>query len=122
VARTTFRPGPAAGFGDEADEGLGLAFAGLRFELGAGLANCIGAVLPVAGVVTVRLAVPAELALVVRLDVLFADRAAGVEAGGHSCCEQGIMALLLTPRLAVSRMTATASAVTRTVGKITAQK
>mgnify|MGYP003623117291 CR=1 FL=1 len=69
------------------------------------------------------LVVAAELALAARLDVLFADGdAAGVDAGGHSCCEQGIMALPLIPLLEVSRMTTIASAVTRTVGKITAQK
>jgi hypothetical protein len=67
------------------------------------------------------MAVPVEL--VVRLDAFFADcEAAGVDAGGHICREQEIMAVLLTPLLLVSRMTTTASAVTRTVGKITAQK
>lgn len=133
VARTTFSPGLAAGLGeeladglgDEPDEGLGLFFVGLKLELGAGLTDRTGALLLAAGVVvTVGLGVPAELALVVRSDVFSADRAAvaGVDAGGHTCCEQGITALLLTPLLAVSRMTITASAVTRTVGKITAQK
>jgi hypothetical protein len=39
VARTTFRPGLADGLGDEPDDALGLAFVGLKFELGAGLAD-----------------------------------------------------------------------------------
>ena len=116
--RTTFSPGPAAGLGDEPDEGLGLVFAGLKLELGAGLDDPRD-VLLVAGV-----AVPAELAPVVRLDVFFADCDAepDVETGGHSCCEQGITGLVLTPRLAVSRTTIIATAVTRTVGTMTAQK
>jgi hypothetical protein len=117
--RTTFSPGPAAGLGDEPDEGLGLVFAGLKLELGAGLDDPRDVLLVVAGVV-----VPAELAPVVRLDVFFADcdAEADVETGGHSCCEQGITGLVLTPLLAVSRTTITATAATRTVGRMTAQK
>lgn len=116
--RTTFSPVPAAGLGDEPDGGLGLVFAGLKLELGAGLDDPRDALLLVAGVV------PAELAPVVRLDVFFADcdAEADVETGGHSCCEQGITGLVLTPLLAVSRTTITATAVTRTVGTMTAQK
>ena len=117
--RTTFSPAPAAGLGDEPDEGLGLVFAGLKLELGAGLDDPRDALLLVAGVV-----VPAELAPVVRLDVFFADcdAEADVETGGHSCCEQGITGLVLAPLLAVSRTTITATAATRTVGTMTAQK
>lgn len=122
--------GLADGLGDEPDDGLGPAFEGLKFELGAGLFE-VGAglddptdVLLVAGVVaTAGLVVPAELAPLVRLDVFFADcDAADPDAGGHACCEQGITGLVLAPLPAVSRITTTAIAVTRTVGKMTAQK
>ena len=123
IARTTFSAGLADGLGDEPDDALGLAFAGLKLELGAGLADCGDVLLLAAGVVATAGLVPAELAPVVRLDVFFADcDAAGVDAGGHICCEQGTTGLVLTPLLAVSRMTITATAVNRTVGKMTAQK
>lgn len=123
--------GLADGLGDEPDDGFGLAFEGLKFELGAGLFEVgagpddrTGALLLVAGVVVAAgLVVPAELAPLVRLDVFFADPdAAGPDAGGHACVEQGITGFVLTPLLAVSRTTTTAIAVTRTVGKMTAQK
>jgi hypothetical protein len=131
-----FSAGLADGLGDEPDDGFGLAFEGLKFELGAGLFEVgagpddrTGALLLVAGVVVaVGLVVPAELAPLVRLDVFFADPDAAdpdpgdPDAGGHACVEQGITGLVLTPLLAVSRTTTTAIAVTRTVGKMTAQK
>ncbi len=122
--------GLADGLDDEPDDGLGPALEGLKFELGAGLfevgaglADPAGALLVAGVVVTAGLVVPAEVAPLVGLDVFFAGcDAAGPDAGGHACVEQGITALVLAPRPAVSRITTTPIAVTRTVGKMTAQK
>lgn len=140
AAPATLGPGLADGLGDRLDEELGLAFPGLEFELGEGLEDGPDVPLGVGAAVTVwpswRAAVVAALALVLATPALapaadvvvfFAgcvDPPAGadVETGGQSCVEQGTMTLRLTPLLAVSRITTTASAVTRTVGKITAQK
>jgi hypothetical protein len=135
AAPATLGPGLADGLGDRLDEELGLAFPGLEFELGEGLEDGPDVPLGVGAAVTVgpswRAAVVAALALVVAaaadVVVFFAGcvdppDGADVETGGQSCVEQGIMTLRLTPLLAVSRITTTASAVTRTVGKMTAQK
>ena len=124
VARVTFSAGLVDGLGGEPVDGLGLAFEGLKFELGAGLDDRNDPLLLVTGVVAAGvLAILAELAPFVRLDVFFADcDEEDADAGGHTCCEQGITGLVLAPLPAVSRITTTAIAVTRTVGKMTAQK
>jgi len=124
VARVTFRAGLVDGLGDEPVDGLGLAFEGLKFELGAGLDDRKDPLLLVVGVVAAGvLAIAVELVPVVRLDVFFVGcDEADADAGGHACCEQGIMGLVLTPWLAVSRIMTTAIAATRTVGKMTAHK
>lgn len=135
AARATLGPGLADGLGDRLDEELGLAFPGLEFELGEGLEDWPDVPLGVGSAVTVgprRAAVVAALALVlapVAAVVVFflagcvdPPGDGDVETDGHSCAEHGIMTLRLTPLLAVSRITTTASAVTSTVGRMTAQK
>jgi len=115
-----------------ADElGGGLVLAGLKFELGDGLDGWLDA--PSVADVTVgelnsRAVVAAALSPAAGVDVLlaaWADLAEAVDpGGGHVCVGQVTMGLRVTLLLGLTvwRIRATASAVTSTVGKITAQK
>ena len=124
IARVTLRSGLAEGLDD------GLVWVGLKFELGEGLDGWLDA-LPGAEVTVGELAravVSATLDPAADVDVFLAgcaDLADPVDPGaGHICFGQVTMglrvALLLAP--AISRIRATASAASTTVGKITAQK
>jgi hypothetical protein len=106
--------------------GDGLAWAGLKFELGEGLDGRLAAG-PRADVAVGELESRAVVcaALNPAADVVLAVLADPVDPGaGHICFGQvtmGLRASLLLV-LAVSRIRATASATSTTVGKITAQK
>jgi hypothetical protein len=125
IARVTLRTGLAEGLDDR------LVWVGLNFELGEGLGVRLGA-LPRAdvtvGELKSRSAVSATLNPAADVDVFLAgcaDLAGPVDPGaGHICFGQVTMgvrvALLLV--LATSRIRATASATSTTVGKITAKK
>jgi hypothetical protein len=121
----TLRTGLAEGLDD------GLVWVGLKFELGEGLDGWLDA-LPGAdvtvGELESRAVVSATLNPAADVDVFLAgcaDLADPVDPGaGHICFGQVTMglrvALLLVP--AISRIRATASATSTTVGRITAQK
>ena len=125
----TLRPGLAEGLGGEL--GGGLVWAGLKFELGEGLDGWLDErprADVTAGELEARALACAALDPAGDVDVFLAgcaDPVYPVDPGaGHICFGQVTMgpraSLLLV--LAVSRIRATVSATSTTVGKITAQK
>lgn len=125
-APVTLRAGLAEGLDGELGDGL--VWAGLKFELGEGLDGWPDARRADAtvGELESRTVVSAALNPVADVDLAgCADVADPVDPGaGHICSGQVTMGLRVSwlPVLAVSRIRATASATSTTVGKITAQK
>jgi hypothetical protein len=121
---------PGAGLTDGlgGELGDGLVWAGLRFELGEGLDGWLDArprADVTAGEFESRAFVCTALDPAAGPDVFLAGCAAAVGPGaGHICLGQVTMMLRVSLLLvlAVSRIRATASATSTTVGKITAQK
>jgi hypothetical protein len=121
----TLRAGVTDGLDGELGDGL--VCSGLKFELGEGFDGWLDAPADVtAGELESRTVVAAELNPVADVDLAgCGDVADPVDPGaGHICFGQLTMGLRVSwlPALAVSRIRATASATSTTVGKITAQK
>jgi hypothetical protein len=129
IARVTLSTGVAEGLAGEL--GGGLVLVGLKFELGDGLDGWLDAFLVTnvtVGELNSRAVVAAVPSPAAWVDVSLAAWADLVETvdpgGGHVCVGQATMGLRVTLLLGlpVWRIRTTASAVTSTVGRITAQK
>jgi hypothetical protein len=122
----TPRTGLAEGLGGELGDGL--RWAGLKFELGEGLDGWLDArpeAAATVGELESRAVVCATPDPAADVDVFLAGCADPVDPGaGHICFGQVTMGLRVSLLLvlAVSRIRATVSATSTTVGKITAQK